>query len=64
MGRVITAVYEGDAVPQVEIPRLAGLWRQGRFPLEKLITTYPLSAVNDAENDLAAGRVLKPVLLP
>jgi aryl-alcohol dehydrogenase len=63
-GKVITAVYEGDAVPQVEIPRLAGLWRHGRFPLEKLITTYPLSAIGDAERDLAAAHVLKPVLLP
>jgi aryl-alcohol dehydrogenase len=63
-GRVVTAVYEGDAVPQVEIPRLASLWRQGRFPVDKLTATYPLSAINDAERDLAAGRVLKPVLLP
>jgi aryl-alcohol dehydrogenase len=33
MSKVVTAIYEGDAVPQMEIPRLAGLWRTGRFPL-------------------------------
>jgi aryl-alcohol dehydrogenase len=63
-GRVLTAIYEGDAVPQTEIPRLIELWRQGRFPLEKLVTSYPLAAINDAERDMAAARVLKPVLRP
>jgi aryl-alcohol dehydrogenase len=63
-GRVLTAIYEGDAVPQIEIPRLLQLWRQGRFPLEKLVTPYPLAAINDAERDMTAARVLKPVLRP
>jgi aryl-alcohol dehydrogenase len=63
-GRALTAIYEGDAVPQIEIPRLAQLWRQGRLPLEKLVTTYPLTAINDAERDMTAARVLKPVLCP
>jgi aryl-alcohol dehydrogenase len=63
-GRVLTAVYEGDSVPQVEIPRLVQLWRRGRFPLEKLVTGYPLAAINDAERDMTSARVLKPVLIP
>jgi aryl-alcohol dehydrogenase len=63
-GRVLTAIYEGDAVPQIEIPRLLQLWRHGRFPLEKLVTAYPLAAINDAERDMVAARVLKPVLRP
>jgi aryl-alcohol dehydrogenase len=63
-GKVITAVYEGDAIPQLEIPRLVDLWRSGRFPLERLVTTYPLARINDAEEHLRAGTVLKPVLLP
>jgi aryl-alcohol dehydrogenase len=63
-GKVVTAVYEGDAVPQIEIPRLISLWRSGRFPLERLVTTYPLSQINQAEQDLISGRVVKPVLLP
>jgi aryl-alcohol dehydrogenase len=63
-GKVVTAVYEGDAVPQIEIPRLIGMWRRGQFPLERLVTTYPLSQINQAEEDLTSGRILKPVLLP
>jgi aryl-alcohol dehydrogenase len=63
-GKVVTAVYEGDAVPQIEIPRLVGMWSRGRFPLEHLVTTYPMSQINQAEQDLLSGSVLKPVILP
>ncbi len=63
-GRRISHICEGDAVPGVLIPRLIGLWRAGRFPFDRLIRRYPLAAVNDAERDCDAGRVVKPVLIP
>ncbi len=63
-GRRIAHVCEGDAVPRILIPRLIALWLGGSFPFDQLITTYPLSAINDAENDCLTGRVVKPVLLP
>lgn len=63
-GRVLTYVMEGDAVPQVFIPQLIELWQRGRFPFDRLITTYPLVKINDAELDSATGRTVKPVLLP
>jgi aryl-alcohol dehydrogenase len=40
------------------------LGRSGRFPFEKLITSYPLSQVNQAEADAASGAAVKPVLIP
>ncbi|MFF2026346.1 NAD(P)-dependent alcohol dehydrogenase [Streptomyces sp. NPDC058171] len=63
-GRSMSHVCEGDAVPGLLIPRLIGLWRAGRFPFDELIRTYPLTDINEAERDCAAGRVVKPVLLP
>ncbi|WP_026918448.1 NAD(P)-dependent alcohol dehydrogenase [Gordonia shandongensis] len=63
-GRAVTYAIEGDAVPQEFIPRLIGLWQDGRFPFESLIETYPLDRINDAESDSASGRTIKPVLLP
>lgn len=63
-GRRISHLCEGDAVPGVLIPRLTGLWRAGLFPFDQLIRTYPLDAVDAAERDCEAGRVVKPVLLP
>jgi aryl-alcohol dehydrogenase len=64
MGRTVKGIIEGDAVPQTFIPRLVELWRQGRFPYDRLITTYPLAEINRAEEDVNAGKVVKPVLLP
>ncbi|MFJ6572729.1 NAD(P)-dependent alcohol dehydrogenase [Streptomyces sp. NPDC091292] len=63
-GRRMSHICEGDAVPGLMIPRLTGLWRAGRFPFDELIRTYPLAAVNEAERDCEAGRVVKPVLIP
>jgi aryl-alcohol dehydrogenase len=63
-GRNLMGILEGDAVPQLFIPQLIQLWKQGRFPFDKLITTYPLSQVNEAEAAAASGTTVKPVLVP
>ncbi|MFE5774223.1 NAD(P)-dependent alcohol dehydrogenase [Streptomyces sp. NPDC056485] len=63
-GKNVKGIMEGDAVPQLFIPQLLQLWRDGRFPFDRLVRTYPLSAINDAERDAAAGTTIKPVLLP
>ncbi|MFG2212008.1 NAD(P)-dependent alcohol dehydrogenase [Streptomyces sp. NPDC048638] len=63
-GKTLTYLLEGNAVPQHFIPRLIRLWQSGRFPFERLLKTYPLARVNDAERDSADGTVIKPVLVP
>lgn len=57
-------ILEGDAVPHLFIPRLIELWKQGRFPFDRFISTYPLSDINQAEADATSGTAVKPVLLP
>jgi aryl-alcohol dehydrogenase len=64
MGRTVKGIIEGDAVPQTFIPRLVELWRQGRFPFDRLVETHPLDKINEAEASALAGRTVKPVLLP
>ncbi|QKW39746.1 NAD(P)-dependent alcohol dehydrogenase [Actinomadura sp. NAK00032] len=64
MGRTVKGIIEGDAVPHTFIPTLIELWRQGRFPFDRLITTYPLDQINQAEGDTTSGKVVKPVLIP
>ncbi|NDV10364.1 NAD(P)-dependent alcohol dehydrogenase [Rhodococcus sp. IEGM 248] len=63
-GKNIMGILEGDAVPQLLLPRLIELWRQDRFPFDRLIRTYPLSEITAAEADAASGATIKPVLLP
>ncbi|WP_018296944.1 NAD(P)-dependent alcohol dehydrogenase [Corynebacterium lubricantis] len=55
-------IIEGDAIPQDFIPRLVHLWRQGKFPIEKLVRTYPIEKINDAFADSASGEVIKPIV--
>ena len=55
-------IIEGDAVPQDFIPKLVHLWRQGKFPIEKLIKTYPLEQINVAFEDSASGKTIKPIV--
>jgi len=65
VGRGITVrgVVEGDANPQLFIPRMIGFFRDGRLPLDKFVKTYPLEKINEAVGDLESGRVVKPVLV-
>lgn len=64
LGKSVMGILEGSADPQTFIPRMIGLWQEGRFPFDAIIETFPLSAINDAERASATGRVVKPVLLP
>ncbi|MDT2007453.1 NAD(P)-dependent alcohol dehydrogenase [Rhodococcus opacus] len=63
-GKNVMGILEGDAVPQSFLPRLIELWRQDRFPFDRLIRTYPLADIAAAEADAASGATIKPVLLP
>ncbi len=62
-GRSLKGAVEGDADPQAFIPWLVSRHQAGRFPHDRLVRTYPLAAINQAMADMAAGLVVKPVLL-
>ena len=61
-GRRIRGIVEGDSVPGVFIPRLIELWRQGRFPAQRLIETYDFDRIDEAARAAGAGEVIKPVV--
>ena len=63
-GRSIRGVMEGDAIPRTFIPELIALWREGRFPFDRLITSYPLEEINRAVADVERGETVKAVLIP
>ncbi|OAA27692.1 aryl-alcohol dehydrogenase [Frankia sp. EI5c] len=64
LGKTASGIIEGGADPQILIPRLIDLWREGRFPFDRLIETFPLAEINEAEKASLSGAVVKPVLLP
>jgi len=61
-GRIVRGIVEGDAVPDLFIPKLIELYKQGRFPYDKLITFYPFNDINLAVADMERGKATKPVL--
>jgi aryl-alcohol dehydrogenase len=63
VGRSVRFILEGDAVPQLFIPKMIRLWQQGRFPFDRLIRTYSLDEINQAERDAVSGVTVKPVLV-
>ena len=49
-------------MPDVFIPRLIDLYKQGRFPFDKLITCYEFEDINQAVEDTEEGKAIKAVL--
>ncbi|MET4060916.1 alcohol dehydrogenase [Arthrobacter sp. UYP6] len=61
--RTIIGSYLGSAVPSRDVPIFADLWRQGRLPVEKMVSArIPLAEINAAMDDLAEGRALRQII--
>lgn len=61
-GRTVRGVVQGWSEPEVFLPKLVDLMMEGKFPVERLMTFYPLAEINRAAEDATAGRTIKPVL--
>ncbi len=61
-GQSVGGAIEGDSIPKLFIPQLIDLWRQGRFPFDRLIRFYDFAQINEAVADSVSGATLKPVL--
>jgi aryl-alcohol dehydrogenase len=62
-GWTFKTIVQGSSVPQVFIPRLIELWKQGRFPADKLVKTYTFDDINSAFADSESGATVKPVIV-
>lgn len=63
-GHRIIGIIEGDSDQQTFILELLAHHAAGRFPFDRLITTFPLSEINAAVAAQARGECIKVVLLP
>ncbi|MFS0783154.1 NAD(P)-dependent alcohol dehydrogenase [Bacillus sp. 1P06AnD] len=59
----VKGVVEGDAVPQLFIPKLVDFYQKGLFPFDKLVKFYPFKEVAQAFEDSKSGKVIKPIIL-
>ncbi len=62
--RTVSGSYIGSCLPSRDIPSFIQLYRQGRLPVDRLVTrTLALEGINEAMDDLADGRAVRQVIL-
>lgn len=61
-GQSLRGIMGGDSLPRRTIPQLLEFWRQGRFPVERLITRFTFADIAAAFAACRAGTAIKPVL--
>lgn len=62
-GKTLVGAADGWSLPETFIPRLFDLWRQGRFPIDRIFTNFRFDEINEAVEAAARGDVIKPVLV-
>ena len=64
-GKTLIGSYMGSSIPARDIPRYIALWRAGRLPVERLLTSVgPLETLNNALDKLARGDAIRQIVLP
>ncbi len=64
-GKTLMGSYMGSSIPSRDIPRYIALWRAGRLPVEKLLTSVsPLEEINELMDKLAQGKAVRQVIVP
>ncbi len=64
MEKQVVGSLFGSGNPRADIPKLLGLYREGKLDLDGLITkTYPLTGINDGYQDMRDGKNIRGVLV-
>ena len=63
--RALLGSYVGSCIPRRDIPAFIALWRSGRLPVERLITSRgTLDTINEAFDALATGHTCRHIVTP
>lgn len=63
--KTVIGSYLGASIPVRDIPRYIGLWRAGRLPVERLLTSVsPMSEINQLFDKLASGEAIRQIVVP
>jgi alcohol dehydrogenase len=64
-GKTLMGSYMGSSIPARDIPRYIALWRAGRLPVDRLLTSVsPLSEINTLLDALAGGQAIRQIVIP
>jgi len=63
--RIVKGSYLGSCVPARDIPKFIELYKQGRLPVDRLLSdVIPLENINEGFDRLATGKVNRIVVIP
>nr|QFR37247.1 aryl-alcohol dehydrogenase [Cyberlindnera americana] len=62
-GGRLEAVIEGGADHKFFIPEMVKWYKNGTFPVDKMVAKYPIEDFKTAIDDMKKGKVIKPVLI-
>lgn len=62
-GGTLRGIVEGDSDITGFLPELIAYYEAGRLPIDKFVTSYPFSRINEAIADSHNGHCIKPVLV-
>ena len=64
-GKTLIGSYMGSSVPARDIPRYIALWKAGRLPVERLLSSISrLGDINQLLDKLADGSAIRQIIIP
>lgn len=60
--KTLRGTCEGECISQIYIPELIRMYKEGKFPIDKIITVYNFEDIEQAFKDSHDGKVIKPVV--
>lgn len=61
-GKQYQGVVEGAAYPPDYVPKMIQWYREGKFPIDKLLKLMPAADFNQAMHEMHSGETIKPIL--
>ncbi|AHH18608.1 putative zinc-binding alcohol dehydrogenase [Nocardia nova SH22a] len=62
-GLTVRGCPTGLSEPNLLVPRLIGLFRDGRFPIDKIVTRFAFDDIDRAVDAAVGGTAIKPILV-
>ena len=64
MEKTVKGSYQGSCIPTRDIPRFIEMFRDGKLPVDQLLTDIiPLEKINEGFDRLQKGEVARQVIL-
>ena len=60
--RTMKGTCEGESIPKTFIPKMVEWYKEGRFPVDRILSLYDFKDIDQALADSNSGKIIKAVL--